>query len=189
MNPKHYARLCLQRSQPKHYAVACTAAVHACSSSSHRRHGPQRHILACAAASTDAQTKAAINGSSSLPHPASSSEASQSIATGSDAGQSPKLSPGVSLDAQVAELRVLLEKQSAVIQQQQKLLEKLSAPQVAGGPLLGANGANNTPTIALPPPPVAGPPKRLSPFDAQAVAYVDRRLLGQYDARFHSTSA
>lgn len=106
----------------------------------------------------------------------------------SSASQSPGESKlaAAAVDAKLAELRALVEAQNAVIQQQQHMLERLAAVQasafsVPNASMLGAPVPSNSPPQQQ--------QQRPSPFDAQRVAYGDRRLNGEYDARFHSTSA
>lgn len=96
------------------------------------------------------------------------------------------------LEAQIASLQ-------ALVQQQQEQLRKLQQqhPLGVGGSrsMLPAYGASERQQLEAGPPqqhpllaaPAAQP--SLSPFDAQStLGFGDRRLLGQYDARFHSTA-
>jgi hypothetical protein len=65
-------------------------------------------------------------------------------------------------------MRQLVSGQQALLQKQTQTIDELKS-------LL---------TVQTPAPPKKGV---VRPFDAQRAAYTDRRLLGMYDARFHST--
>eukprot|EP00884_Botryococcus_braunii_P014525 jgi/Botrbrau1/23073/Bobra.0243s0014.1 len=69
------------------------------------------------------------------------------------------------LDQEIAEMRQLLSSQQKLLKQQEATISDLK--------------------LLLEPPPAKKGVVR--PFDAQRAAYTDRRLLGMYDARFHST--
>ncbi len=107
------------------------------------------------------------------------------------------------LKEQVAEMRALVMQQKDVIYSQRAAIEQLTQTlqeelrRANGGVSPSAfsplhSGVFDTPLSPLVPPrhsspPMATPPAP-RPFEAQAIAYGDRRLMGGYDARFHSTS-
>eukprot|EP00195_Chlamydomonas_chlamydogama_P012286 CAMPEP_0202901526 /NCGR_PEP_ID=MMETSP1392-20130828/14302_1 /ASSEMBLY_ACC=CAM_ASM_000868 /TAXON_ID=225041 /ORGANISM="Chlamydomonas chlamydogama, Strain SAG 11-48b" /LENGTH=410 /DNA_ID=CAMNT_0049588099 /DNA_START=245 /DNA_END=1477 /DNA_ORIENTATION=- len=86
------------------------------------------------------------------------------------------------LREQLGTLTTLLETQQRVIDKQQALIDQLRA-----------SVTRTKETAPVPPASVSAPSlgwnSKLSPFESQRIGIGDRRLLGLYDARFHSTAS
>ena len=87
------------------------------------------------------------------------------------------------LKAQFNDLSSLLRSQQQTIEEQQQTIESLRSP-ISRHPLIMSGGetgpgwrASNRATSTS-----------VSPFDSQRIGIGDRRLLGLFDSRFHSTS-
>ena len=86
------------------------------------------------------------------------------------------------LKAQFNDLSSLLRSQQHIIEEQQQTIESLRSP-ISRHPLIMSGGetgwrASNTRAAST----------SVSPFDSQRIGIGDRRLLGLFDSRFHSTS-
>ena len=76
-----------------------------------------------------------------------------------------------------AAVRAELDQLRATVQEQQRVLEAQQATMKEMAALVRGAAAAPAPAATL------------SPFEAQLLASSDRRGMGQFDARFHSTSA
>lgn len=140
-------------------------------------------------------TAAAASPSSASPAPSAGGEgpaaSSSSSSTHSPAAAAAADAAVAELRSQVDVLRATLREQQALLLNQQQLIQRLSsqasatAPPSSAGPSLAALQMQQQAWAAQ----RAGAGLPLSPFDAQRAAIGDRRYLGGFDARFHSTSA
>lgn len=108
--------------------------------------------------------------------PAPSGGAAANAAVATEAAAAATAASVAALEARLAALQATVTAQQQVIQQQQSLVDELRACVTCNR------------TFAVNAPAASPPPAPVRPFDAQRQAIGDRRYLGLYDARFHSTS-
>lgn len=162
---------------------------------------PDKALHSTASTSGRAADSDLAGGGSSLPQPSASNAGHASVTTPAASPPSP-VSNGAQLPAagaqhddpqsksnELSHLQTEVSKLSELVTNQARLLEGQMKDLEQAKGLIDLHAMTNTLSAAAPTQTIkAGWNKDVKPFEVQRCAIGDRRLLGGYDARFHSTN-